>query len=301
MLSTTLEEVFPPIVPWICLWGSPISICRVWYSSPECDVFQSASRVSLFSGLSGRQQTAFGCSCSYSQGSEDWVKDSGYVIVFLSIGPGEGPVCLYEIVFGSLYTLCFKSRWHISFLFPYHILSVLPLIWLWSSRVVALNRHLYHESIYDLSTAMWNTFFITSCTLCTVTEPAVSFHVLASGHIYSPRHARCHLCQILPVGRGTLIKWHQSVIYYFTQAIMINQAEWRLILSAFLTFIAEELQLKCNHLSDWIQCRLPLLSDVSGAAPLGMNFIQQSEPNYQEKAIILTLQHLSNWCLPQQP
>lgn len=183
VLSTTLEEVFPPIVPWICLWGSPISICRVWYSSPECDVFQSASRVSLFSGLSGRQQTAFGCSCSYSQGSQDWVKDSGYVIVFLSIGPGEGPVCLYEIVFGSLYTLCFKSRWHISFLFPYHILSVLPSIWLWSSRVVALNWHLYHESIYDLSTAMWNTFFITySIFPC----PRLTTHLFSSSCQMSP-------------------------------------------------------------------------------------------------------------------
>ena len=107
---------------------------------------------------------------------------------------------------------------------------------------------------------MWNTFFITSCTLYTATDPAVSFHVLASRHIYFPCHARCHLCQILPMGRGTLIKWHQSVIYYFTQAIMINQPVWRLNLSAFLSFIAEELQLKCNPLSDSGQDPVPASS-----------------------------------------
>ena len=56
VLSTTLEGVLPPVGSWICLWGSPISICRVWCSSPECDLYQSASQVSLFSGLSWRQQ-----------------------------------------------------------------------------------------------------------------------------------------------------------------------------------------------------------------------------------------------------
>ena len=39
MLSTNLEEVWVPIR--VCLWGSPLS--RVWYSSSECWVFQSAS------------------------------------------------------------------------------------------------------------------------------------------------------------------------------------------------------------------------------------------------------------------
>ncbi len=30
------EEVWPPIRTEVCLWGSSISSCRVWYSSPEC-------------------------------------------------------------------------------------------------------------------------------------------------------------------------------------------------------------------------------------------------------------------------
>lgn len=54
----------------VCLCGSPISRCKVLYSSPVFS-FQSASWVILCWTLSWRQQTAYWCSCFYSPGVYD--------------------------------------------------------------------------------------------------------------------------------------------------------------------------------------------------------------------------------------
>ena len=49
----------------VCLWGGPISDCRVWNSSPEC--FQSISWVRLYWMLSKNQQNAPWCRFSSCQ------------------------------------------------------------------------------------------------------------------------------------------------------------------------------------------------------------------------------------------